>query len=478
MDRMSEKMAGHRGFGDVLLVGVGSSTLAAGAYLQGLPEGSLSSLTLFAGNAGDKVLAQAQGLVDRGARLVTGEAAVGGHFDLGVVSPGIPQTGDLYRSAAAACDELVSEPELAWQESPRDWVGITGTNGKTTTTTLTARLLEAAGIPARPVGNIGLPPIACVADRREREVFVAELSSFQLASTKLFEPRVGVLLNVTPDHVEWHGSLEAYAQAKQRIFSRMGGRDLAVLGDDGACARAAAELEGRGLRVCRLLAQGAPAPAACAADAGWLDGQGRLVVRLDGRDHVLAPFADMCLKGAHNIQNSLAAAACALEMGAGDEDVIRGLLAFEPLEHRIEPCGRSRAGVFFSDDSKGTNTDATEKALGAFAPGSVVLLAGGHDKGTDLTSLATRCAQACRLVIAYGEAGTRLAQALDAAGCQVVRAPHMREAFDAAVEAARPGETVLLSPACSSYDEFSGYEERGRVFKGWVADLLAQEGAR
>ena len=478
--------AGARGgFGDVLLVGLGSSTAAAADYLLarlGAPDG-VASLTVYAGRPTATTADRAAALEARGARVVTGEQAVSGHYDLGVVSPGVPIIGDFYRSAREACAELVSEPELAWRESPRDWVGITGTNGKTTTTTLVTSLLRRAGIKARAVGNIGLPPIACVDAREPGEVFVAELSSFQLASSPRLAPRVGVLLNVTPDHVEWHGTLEAYAQAKASLFDHMGQRDLCVLGDDETCRALAGRLEARGMRVC-VVSGTAPEGCACAARGGWIDGQGRLVVRLDGRDHVLARFTDMALKGAHNAQNALAAAACALEMGASDEAVTDGLLAFRPLEHRIEPCGVDAAGVRFYDDSKGTNVDATLKALGAFAPGTVVLLAGGHDKGTDLGAFAQACMSACHAVVAYGEAGERFARALrDAAAARpgdapVIRqAPHMREAFDAGLALARPGDAVLLSPACSSFDEFSGYEERGRIFKGWVAEELSARAA-
>ncbi|MEE8717276.1 MAG: UDP-N-acetylmuramoyl-L-alanine--D-glutamate ligase [Coriobacteriales bacterium] len=471
-----------QGFGDVLLVGMGASTGAAAEYLLGCAEGQVRSLTLYLGKAGEAARERARGLAGRGVRVVEGTEDVEGHYDLGVVSPGVPQIGGFYASARAACDELVSEPELAWRESPRDWVAITGTNGKTTTTTLTAELLRGAGVPARTVGNIGLPPIACVRDRARGEVFVAELSSFQLASTSRIAPRVAALLNVTPDHVEWHGTLDAYAQAKARLFDNMGPGDLCVLGDDEACRSLAGVLRARGLRVCVVSLGGEPEP--CRADAAWLDGDGRLTVRLGGRDHALCRFGDMLLKGPHNAQNSLVAAACALEMGADDASVERGLLAFQPLEHRIEPCGTDARGVSFYDDSKGTNVDATDHALDAFEAGRVVLLVGGHDKGTDLTAFAEHCLRACRAVVAYGQAGPRFARAVRDAderlsgACAVLEAPHMLDACEASLGVARPGDVVLLSPACSSFDEFSGYVERGEVFKGWVARTLGADAAR
>ena len=364
--------------------------------------------------------------------------------------------------------------ELAWRESPRDWVAVTGTNGKTTTTSLVRHLFEEAGRPVRAVGNIGLPPVACVADRAEGEVFAAELSSFQLHGTVLFAPRVAVLLNVTPDHLEWHGTFEAYAADKERVFANMTGRDLCVLGDDGPCRAMAERLRLRGLPVVVV----GEVPCACEAHGAWLADDGRLTVRLGGREHALCRWDKMALKGPHNLQNSLAAATAALFMGVSDEAVARGLLGFSPLAHRVEPCGEAD-GVAFVDDSKATNTDAALKALAAFEAGHVVLLLGGHDKLTDLTDLARAAVDRCRVVVAYGEAGERIEGALRAAaaerpGASVVRAATMARAFEAACAAAQPGDTVLLSPACSSFDEFSGYKQRGEAFQRLVAERAAR----
>lgn len=477
-DAVASSETGWR-YGRVALMGLGVSTQAAADYLLALPAGSFEALDAYMGDRPKpRVVEQARSLASRGVCVREG-SVLDEEYDLGIVSPGVPAMGAFYASALRHCAELVSEPELAWRASPQRWVGITGTNGKTTTTSLATQLLRASGVPARPVGNIGLPPLACVLDRGPEEVFVAELSSFQLESSVRLAPHVGVLLNVTPDHVEWHGSLDAYARAKERLFANMGADDLAVLGQDEVCREVTGRLRARGVRTIVLgeEAEGAP-------DAAWLDAEGRLVVRLRGEGHVLCSFDDLAIKGPHNALNALAACACALEMGADDESVIAGLVAFAPLEHRIEPCGEVR-GVRFYDDSKGTNVDATEKALGAFAPGTLVLMLGGHDKGTDLSEFAPRCLSAARVVVTYGEAGERFRQVLEAAraaegvgdGCVVESAPHMREAFDVAVRMALPGDTVLLSPACSSYDEFSGYEERGRTFKRWVGELEAASAA-
>ncbi|MBR1827895.1 MAG: UDP-N-acetylmuramoyl-L-alanine--D-glutamate ligase, partial [Atopobiaceae bacterium] len=196
-------------------------------------------------------------------------------------------------------------------------------------------------------------------------------------------------------------------------------------------------------------------------------------------EHELVGIDELFIKGEHNVQNSLAAASLALFVGADIEGVRAGLRAFKPLEHRIEPCG-SIAGVSFVNDSKATNTDSVEKALTAFVPGSVVLLLGGKDKGTDLTSLMQAAATTCHAVVCFGAAGERMEEAahacLDAAGVTVARAGHLEDALDAGIALARPGDVVLLSPACASFDEFGSFEERGRVFKDLVAARIAAAG--
>ena len=369
--------------------------------------------------------------------------------------------------------EVVGEPELAWRESLDRTEAITGTNGKTTTTSLAAHLLRGGGLSAEPVGNIGTTPTEALATRGPATWFVAELSSFQLATTRRFHPRAAVLLNVTPDHLEWHHTMEAYAAAKERVFDNLGAGDLAVVSvDDDWCRSTASRLEARGLRVCRLSVEGEPR-GACAA---FLRGE-TLVVRLDGAEHELLDTADLRLFGRHNAENALAAATLALELDVCPADVRRGLASFSPIEHRIEPAGVV-AGVRFVNDSKATNVDSVAKALSSFAPGSVVVLLGGHDKGTELGELVSAVCSRCRVAVCFGEAGERIARALTAAPSDLVvlRAPHLREAFAAAAGAARPGETVLLSPACSSFDEFANMEERGRRFKALVRELAEREG--
>ena len=465
-------MSSQRHLGDVAVLGLGRTGESAARYLLSLAPDRVSSVTVYGGAASSRG-ERTGALEDAGARVVCGTDELDGRYDLVVASPGIPDTSAFFLSARAHAEEVIGEPELAWRESPERWVAITGTNGKTTTTSLTTHLLGCAGIAAESVGNIGTPPTEALAARGELTWFVAELSSFQLATTRRFHPRAAVLLNVTPDHLEWHHTMEAYASAKERVFANLDEGDLAVVSvDDEWCRAAAGRLRERGLRVCEVSVCDEP-DSPCAA---FLRG-GELVVRLDGEERTLVSAGDMKIFGRHNAENALAASAFALDLGSSVEAVRSGLLSFSPIEHRIEPAGEV-GGVRFVNDSKATNTDSVEKALTAFEAGTVVVMLGGHDKGTDLGSLADAVRSRCRVAVCYGDAGERIARALECepSRLEVLRAPHFREAFATAAGAARCGETVLLSPACSSFDEFNNMGERGRLFKELVRELAAEEG--
>lgn len=474
---MAEGYAGAP-LGETCVLGLGKTGLAAAGYLARRLGGRVSGVTVYGGLAA-RESDETRALERAGCRVVLGTEEVEGSYDLAVASPGISEFSDFFSSARAHAREVVSEPELAWRESPARWLAVTGTNGKTTTTTLLRDLLRAGGLAAEAVGNIGRLAIGEVEGREEGSWLVAELSSYQLASTRDFRPAGACLLNVTPDHLSWHRGMDNYVAAKERAFRNMGPGDLAVVSDsDEHCRAVAARLAARGLRTCVVGASGDPG-GECAA---FLDGD-TLVVRLDGEAHELARAGELAVAGAHNHQNALAASALALGAGVGAERVREGLLRFRPLEHRIEPCGEVD-GVRYVNDSKATNVDAAQKALTAFRPGSVVLLAGGHDKGTDLAPLASDVARLCRVAVCYGEAGPRLAEAFRRAArdggepLEVLEAPHMAEALDRARLAARPGDAVLLSPACSSFDEFSSFEERGDAFKALVGRLACARAGR
>lgn len=461
--------------GDTCVLGLGSTGQAVASYLAKRLGTRVSSVTIFGGLT-SKASDETRALEEMGCRVVLGTEAVEGSYDLTIASPGISEFSPFFLAAKACSKEIISEPEFAWRESPSQWLAITGTNGKTTTTTLVRDLLRAGGCSAEAVGNIGKLAITEVEERQPDEWLVAELSSYQLATTQAFHPIGACLLNITPDHLAWHKSMDNYAAAKARIFQNMNANDLAVISNsDEYCRAIARDLSARGMHVCTLDVTGDPG-GCCAA---YMDND-MLMVRLDGKTHELVCVKQLAIAGVHNYQNALAAAALALEAGVSPEDVQSGLCAFHPLEHRIEPCGELN-GVRYVNDSKATNVDATSKALTAFTPGTIVLLAGGHDKGTELESLARDVVAACRVSVCYGEAGPRIAQAFrEENACkqgnlEVYEAEHMQDAYALARSLARVGETVLLSPACSSFDEFSCFEERGERFKALVAsDLTAQ----
>lgn len=459
-------------YGDVCVLGLGSTGIAVSHYLTSLLGTRVRSVTLYGGRSSQPGPATEE-LESVGVRIVCGTDQVEGHYDLAMASPGIPEGSEFFVSAKEHADEIIGEPEFAWRESPQDWVGITGTNGKTTTTMLTQQLLVTGGRRAMAVGNVGTVATGAVVDREQGSWFVAELSSFQLATASKLHPRVACLLNITPDHLAWHGSMEAYAQAKERLFRNLDRGDLAVVSvDDEWCRDIARHLDNRGLRVCRVSVHCEPE----GEDAAFVRSD-RLVVRLGGKDHVLVLAKSLKLEGTHNVQNCLCAAATALELGVSDDAVSHALLSFAPLEHRIEPCG-TVDGVRYVNDSKATNVDAVEKALVSFTPGRVVVMLGGSDKGTSLENMAHVVSARCKAAVCYGEAGLRIAKALEDAdagmGLVVEAVPHMRDAFDRAREVACAGDVVLLSPACASFDEFKSYEERGRVFKSWVETMAGE----
>lgn len=460
--------------GDVVVLGLGKTGICVADYLAGQLGGRVTSVTLYGGLKAAQSDASLE-LEQKGVHVVYGSESIEGLYDLAIASPGIPEHSSFFQSARLHANEVIGEPEFAFRESPSRWVAITGTNGKTTTTLLVTELLQVGGLVATAVGNVGTVATGEVAKRPDGSWFVAELSSFQLATASSIRPRVACMLNVTPDHLEWHGSMDAYAAAKERVFAQMGGEDLAVVSvDDEWCRAVAGRLERRGVRVCRVSVHGEPDT----RNAAFVRDD-RLVIRNEGTEHVLILAKSLSIRGDHNIQNALAAASVAVELGVSEDAVSHGLLSFHPLEHRIEPCG-SIGGVRFVNDSKATNVDSVEKALTAFLPGKVIVLLGGHDKGTTLDTLAHAVSSRCKAAVCYGEAGPRIAEALRAEdgnmGLVVMQAPHMQEALAQARKLAVPNDVVLLSPACSSFDEFTSYQQRGTRFKELVANAISEEG--
>lgn len=376
--------------------------------------------------------------------------------DLVVPSPGVPEAHPVYGLAAEHRVPLHSEIELAAAAAARrgvPLVAVTGTNGKTTVTTMLAELLSAGGRRAVAAGNIGRPLLDAVHD--DVDVVVAEVSSFQLRFTETFRPRVALMLNVAEDHLDWHPSFPEYVAAKARIFANQQADDLLVFNaDDEAVAGVAGSAPGRS--VAFSLRAGAA--------GAWRLHDGRLV-RPDGT--ALMTASDLARSGPHDIANALAAAAAAADLGVGNEALTRVLASFSGLPHRVTPVGQS-GGVTFVDDSKATNPHAALAALAGFD--SVVLLAGGRNKGLDLGVLRGE-APRIRAVVAIGEAADEVAEVFEGVR-PVRRAGSMAEAVRLGAELAEPGDTVLLSPACASFDWYSGYAARGDDFAREVAALL------
>ncbi|MEG1196861.1 MAG: UDP-N-acetylmuramoyl-L-alanine--D-glutamate ligase [Raoultibacter sp.] len=474
--------------GRVLVLGLGTSGAAVAHYCCHTAANRVDALVVAAGARNSAAALQAAECEAAGARVIFDHYAIEGRFDLCIASPGISQFSDFYRSAQAASTEIISEVEFAWRESRTQarWVAVTGTNGKTTTTALVASLLCAGGVAARAVGNIGDTCIEAVAADKT-EVFVAEVSSYQLASTQRFAPQVAILLNITPDHIKWHKTHEAYVAAKLKVLANLSHTEGAV------CVADATNEEVR-KQVKLLRAQSAAQrgfsyiPLGCAAglhtsmrsacgseNAAYVDGD-MLCVEFAGTRYDLVAADQLQLKGEHNVSNALAAAAAALALGQDVATLRQGLRAFAPLEHRMEACG-SVAGVRCYNDSKATNVDATLKALAAFVPARPIVLLGGDDKGTDLSELVAQAEKHCTAVVCFGAAGQRFFAAFAQSFCPHTLAGNLEQALDCALEQAQPGAIVMLSPACASFDEFTCFEARGAAFKALVAARTRIQGA-
>ena len=454
----------------LLVLGQGSTGLDVVGWALDHMDERVTDVTVYGGGKSAPTDAT-RALEARGVRFVYGTEDVQGAYDVCVASPGISEFSDFFRDASAASAQIMGEPEFAWRLSPERWCAITGTNGKTTTTSLTNHLLRSSGLSSVAVGNIGEPPVHEVDKRAPGEWFVAELSSYQIATSSELHPRVAALLNITPDHLGWHHTHENYALAKIKLFQNMDEDDLVVIDvEDEGIAAFADHIYVPGRRICKLAFDDAGG-----ADAAFVR-DGMLTVRLAGEETTLVHMDELLIKGHFNVINALAAATCALACGATAEGVRRGLTTFAPLEHRIEPCGEIE-GVRYFNDSKATNTDAVEKALTAFPNDRVVLLLGGHDKGTPLEAFMEKVVAGASAVVCFGEARERFRSVLEdtpgSEGIDIAEAGDLHDAVDVARSLAVRGDVVLLSPACSSFDEFSGFEERGRVFKAYISELAS-----
>ena len=419
--------------------------------------------------AGD-ALEGVDALAARGVRFFHGvetpEAFLAGAGWL-ALSPGVPMTEAPVVEARRRGVPVLAEIEIAWRiaeseaQGKNRWVAVTGTNGKSTTTAWIADILRRDGRPVALAGNIGVPLSAFLSERIARD-FVCEVSSFQLDAVDLFRPDVAVLTNVTPDHLDRYASFEDYAASKARVFARQRPDDFSVVNADDPVAWSL-----------KTPARRVPFSRAGRARRGaWLEG-GMLLSSPPSRDgevRAVLPVSDLALPGAHNLENALAVLAAVDCLGSGDAAIRDGLRRFEGLPHRMELVAEG-GGVYWVNDSKGTNVDATKKSLEGYSPGSVILILGGRDKHGDFTALAPLVEAAARCVLTIGEAAAVIEPAL-AGRVALERLETMDRAVARAAELARPGDTVLLSPACASFDQYANYEERGKHFS-----RLAREAA-
>jgi len=383
--------------------------------------------------------------------------------DLIVVSPGVPWDLPELAAARQSTVRIVPEVEAASWFLKGRLVGITGSNGKTTTTTLLGRMLEASGFGTLVGGNIGVPLISVVDGTAEDSISVVELSSFQLEAVQDFHVNVAVLLNITPNHLDRHRSFDAYIAAKASIFRNQTEKDCSILNaDDPMVMSLASAIRSR--KVLFSLRQDLP--------DGLLVSNGKILYRVRDLERVLMDVADVKLRGSFNLENVMAAAAAACVMGADFETLPRVIRNFKGVEHRLEYVRQIR-GVQFYNDSKATNVDATVKALSAFEHG-VHLILGGKDKGTPYTPLRPLLEGRVRRLLLMGDAADRIAEEL-AGPVDIIRAGDLETAVREGFRATVPGDTVLLAPACSSFDQFQDFEHRGRVFKEIVERLATEE---
>lgn len=443
----------------VVVVGAARSGAAASALL--IARGARVTLTDARGPAElARHLEPLSGMEERlTLRLGGHDPCILEECGLVVVSPGVPLSLPFFEECRKRRLPVVAEVELASRHLKGRILGVTGSNGKTTTTILAAEFLRGAGLRARAAGNVGQALCGFVEASAPGDLWVTELSSFQLEGIIDLRPAVAAVLNITPDHMDRYAGMADYVAAKERILMNQQPEDFALFNaDDPACRGMARRSRGTPVCFSRL------SEPACGA---FLRGD-RIFWRFGDRERELFAVCDIPLRGQHNLENVLAASAIALLAGAAAESLRGTVRGFGGVEHRLERVA-GIAGVDFFNDSKATNVDSAVKALESF-PGGVLWIAGGRDKGGDFTPLRRAAAGRVKRAVLIGEAAGKLDKALSGA-VETVRAASLSEAVSACFGAAARGDVVLLAPACASFDMFENYEHRGRVFKQAVHEL-------
>jgi len=442
-----------------LVVGLGKSGLSSALFLRA--QGA--QVTVSDTRSAEALAKEIPALLEAGIMVESG-----GHGlltfrrqDLIVVSPGVPMDTPEVKQVKAFGLPVIGELELASRFLNGRVVAITGSNGKTTTTTLVGKIFGDAGISTVVGGNIGLPVIDLVATSTADTVSVLEVSSFQLETTEQFRPWIAVVLNITPDHLDRHGNFENYAAAKTRITERQEADDFLVLNAEDkptqmVAAKTRAQIYWFSPR--RPVKQGA-----------FVHGESIFFIAKEGaKAEPVMPVAEITLKGAHNIENVLAAVCAARLAGIPAEKIRASVAGFKGVEHRLEFV-RLLRGVEFYNDSKATNVDAAMKAVSSFA-GGVHLILGGKDKNSDYGAMAPLLKERVKVVYTIGSAAEKIERQLQGV-VKIVSAGTMQAAVTEAAKAAEAGDVVLLAPACSSFDQFENYEHRGQIFRQLVSEL-------
>jgi len=445
-----------------LVVGLGKSGVASALFMKA--HGA--RVTVSDTKSGDELRNEIPVLLDHGITVETGghgERTFRGQ-DLIVVSPGVPVDAPPLVQARSLGETVIGEIELAAQFLPGPVIAITGSNGKTTTTTLTGEIMAASGFPVLVGGNIGTPAISLAERAKPETVIVLEVSSFQLETIQTFRPKVAVVLNVTPDHLDRHRTFEIYTDAKARVFENQQASDFAVLNaDDPTCVAMGKRTRAQVFWFSRMkeIEQGA-----------WVR-EGNIVFRDSKGQREILQVSEIPLKGAHNLENVLAAVCTGALMGCAQEKIRQAVRDFKAVEHRLEFVA-TIGDVDYYNDSKATNVDATIKALESF-PANIHLILGGKDKGSDYTLLNDLIRQRVKRVYTIGAAAAKIESQLK--GAEVVHAETLENATRKAHALAQSGDVVLLAPACASFDQFKSFEHRGKLFKEIVHGLEG-EGAK
>jgi UDP-N-acetylmuramoylalanine--D-glutamate ligase len=447
----------------VLVVGLGKSGVASALFLQ--ERGA--KVAVSDAKSQEQLRGEIPLLLDHGINVETGQHGerTFRDQDLIVVSPGVPFDVPQLVHARELGIPVIGEVELAARFIKGHIVAITGSNGKTTTTTLTGEIISAGGRKTLVGGNIGTPAITFVDRAKDDTWVVLEISSFQLETIETFHPQIAVVLNVTPDHLDRHHTFENYAAAKARIFENQTAGDFAVLNADNEPCVALASKTKAQVRWFSRLKEVAGGAFVRSEQIVWRDEPG---------DREILPLREIALKGAHNVENVLAAVCVGMIAGIEPAQIRHAVSDFAAVEHRLEYVA-TVAGVEYYNDSKATNVDATIKALESF-PGRIHLILGGKDKGSDYSVLNDLLKERVKCVYTIGAASAKIES--QARGAEIVNAGTLEAAVRRASEAASAGDIVLLAPACASFDQFDSYEHRGQVFKDLVRQLAARKQER